>query len=220
MRFATIIRIGLVLVVFIVLLILATYRAAVHEPEFYREETAIPVENQKTANDEFLAQTTAVASVVERPGAWSLTLTQEQINGFLAVDLPQNHGQVLPPFLHEPRVHLQPREATIACRMREGMLSSIATLVLDIYLAEPNVVGVRFKRLRAGIVPMPLDRLLDQLKLLGEQNEVPIRWTRQEGDTVALVELPPLKPNQGIRQRIDQIEVRAGEIFIAGSSIP
>ncbi|MBL8826894.1 MAG: hypothetical protein JNM18_07885 [Planctomycetaceae bacterium] len=220
MRLATLVRIGVVLVLLIVLLIFATYRAAVHEPEFYRAETAVPAAEQKVANDEFLAQTTAVASVVEQPGAWSLRLTQEQINGFLAVDLPQNHGNVLPPFLKEPRVQLQAHEATIACRLQEGALSSVATLAIDVTLAEPNVIAVRFKRLRAGIIPMPLEKLLEQLRNLAEQNQVPIRWTREDGDTVALVTLPPLKPQQGVQQRVQQIEIREGEVFIAGSSSP
>lgn len=220
MRLGTWFRVACVLIAFVVLLLLAVYRAAVHEPEFYQAEVAVPVAAQETASNEFLAQTTAVETAVRQSGAWSLTLTQDQINGFLAVDLPRNHAQLLPKFLSDPRVQLQARELTLACRVRQGALKGVATLKCDVYLAEPRVLAVRIKQFRAGVLPMPLESLLDQLLQLAHEHDVPLRRSNIAGDPLLLLEIKPVQLPDGALQELKHVEIRDGAVFISGSAAP
>ncbi len=49
-------------------------------------------------------------------GHWSAVFTDEQINGWLAADLPEKFPQLLPPEIQDPRVVFAPGQLQLACR--------------------------------------------------------------------------------------------------------
>ena len=49
----------------------------------------------------------AIESAVNTPGRWQTTITAEEINGWLAVDMVKNHPKLLPPTFHDPRVAIR-----------------------------------------------------------------------------------------------------------------
>ena len=97
---------------------LAIYRATHATPKFYEQALARDPASQKQASEEFLQQATALASDVEQNDRWQIVFTAEQINGWLAVDVPENLPDVIPKEVRDPRVAISPGEATLACRYK------------------------------------------------------------------------------------------------------
>jgi len=190
------------------------FRALQHVPEFYTEALQPPTDTAASPHPE--AQRPAV--VVSTDGAdgksWKGSFSDEQINKFLAVDLPQKHPEVLPPGVHEPRVAIRRGQASIGWRA-EGRWSAIYSLVIEPYVPRPNVLAIRIKRIRAGALPVPLGEVVEGVSQAAQQANLRLQWQQIDGDPVALVELPR-QDDSGRALVLDSVELKEGEIVVSG----
>jgi uncharacterized protein YpmS len=203
------------LVILIVLALLGVYLAAQHEPAFYREAMEIKPAVLEKASDQMLKQIAALQSALNRQGRWQATITAEEINGWLAVDLVKNHPNTLPPTVRDPRVAIDPNEMTVGCRFEQAGVSSVVSLTVQPYLPEPNVVALRIVRCRAGALPMPLKSVIDGLSKAAGNMQLRLRWGPAGNDPVAMLSLPEDDDAERV-VRIETLELRQGEIFISG----
>ena len=120
-------------------------RSALHRvPDFYAEAIVIPAAAQEAAGETLERNVLALHNEVRDSRQWSAVFTDEQINGWLAADLPEKFPQVLPPELQDPRVAFVPGQLQIACRYADDTLTSVVSLTLEVRLAEePNTLAVR-----------------------------------------------------------------------------
>ena len=81
----------------------AVYRATQYVPDFYRRALDADAKEQEKASDEMLQRTAALVSDVKTKDRWQARFTAEQINGWLAWDLPRNYPQSLPESIRDPR---------------------------------------------------------------------------------------------------------------------
>src|SRR5690242_17219262 len=107
----------------------AVYRAARTVPEFYETATAtIPPAVADRAGDEFTATTVSLASQVRREGQWSASFTDAQVNGWLTVDLPTKHPELLPPGYEQPRVRFTERGLQLGVRCTSTPVTTVVWL--------------------------------------------------------------------------------------------
>ena len=97
---------GVLLVIAAVLLVL--YQGARRVPEAYRKAIEMDPAVLKEASDQMLRRATAPAGDVKQEGRWQALFTDRQINGWLAVDLVENHPGALPQSMSDPRVAIEP----------------------------------------------------------------------------------------------------------------
>ncbi|MDZ7617375.1 MAG: hypothetical protein U1E05_10240, partial [Patescibacteria group bacterium] len=83
-------------------------------------------------------------------------------------------------------------------------------------LDEPNVLGLRFRKARAGIVPLPMGSIVEQIEKASRDWELKLTWRQTDGDPVALITLPETL-DDGRVLRLEHVEVRDGEFHAAGS---
>jgi hypothetical protein len=193
-----------------------TYWATQSVPEFYQRAVAQDAVVQKKASAECLQQATVLASDINKRGCWEALFTAEQINGWLAVDLVRNFPDLLPAEVRSPRVAISGRQATVACRYDRGGIATVYSLAFDVYLSAPNVIAVRLHSARAGSLPMPLARVLDGISQGARELEIPIEWRQTGGDPVALIKVPPARDARDNVLQLEAIELRDGEVFVAG----
>lgn len=196
----------------------ALYRATQHVPEFYRRAVAVDPASQRAASDQMLKRTTALAGDVRKEGRWQAVFTADQINGWLAVDLAKNHPQLLPAAIRDPRVAITPENLVLACRYRDGKIESVLSLTVDAYLAEPNLIGLRIRRARAGSLPLPLDDVLREISRATDQLEWRVDWRQAGGDPVAQVRVPAPANKEDKLVRIESLRLGEGEIYVAGTT--
>jgi hypothetical protein len=199
----------------VVVLLLGLYAAARHEPAFYREALEIEPAVLEKASTRMIQQSTALVSAVKREGHWEALFTAEQINGWLAVDLVKNHPRALPSALHDPRVAIDPKQITIACRAERDGASSVLSLTVEPYVPKPNVVALRIVKARAGLLPVPLDRVLKGLSQAAHDMKLQLQWLQADGDPVAMISLPQANDRP---VHVESLRLGDGEIYVSGTT--
>ncbi|HEY1065216.1 MAG TPA: hypothetical protein VGE52_03875, partial [Pirellulales bacterium] len=111
-----------------VLLVGGLYWASQQQPKFYQEALVVSPQKQREASDQLLAQAAALQSTARREGDWEAVFTAEQINGWLAVDLVENHPDVLPKEVRSPRVAFKPQEVLVGWTLAQSGLETVCSL--------------------------------------------------------------------------------------------
>jgi hypothetical protein len=197
---------------------LGVYCASQYVPAFYDDALATDESDDEKASDEMLQQATALASDLKKAGHWQAVFTAQQINGWLTIDLARNHADALPPPLDQPRVAIEADRVVLACRVTWGHLSSVVTITVEPYLAEPDVLALRIRGVRAGRLPLPLRRVVDQISAVAAHAELNLRWRQANGDPVALISFAAPADGKGKRVRIETLQLADGEVYIAGTT--
>ena len=194
------------------------YWASQQVPAFYVEVIDVDPVDQRRSSDEMLQRSTTLAGDIRREGRWEMLVTAKQINGWLAVDLVENHPDTLPETIRDPRVAIEPGTLTLACRYRQRTTTSVLTLTVEPYLSEPNRLAIRIRKARAGLLPMPLADLLDQAGKAADEMDVTLKWHDEEGDPVATIAITPSDDEDDRQVRIDTLKLTDGKIYIAGTT--
>lgn len=185
-------------------------------PDFYSAAVAQPVESQQAASDQFLSNVSATVSQAQRPGAWRTEFTEEQVNGWLAFDLPRNHPELLGESNHAPRVELAEGLGRVAFEYR-GVVNTVVCLELSAEIRDPRTVAVRFQSLSGGAVPLPLGAVVEKITDAAAQLEHEVRWAEEEGQPVALIALPDLEEN-GQEITLVDVRIEPGRLTLIGET--
>ena len=207
---------GLLLTVGLTALLL--YRATQQVPPFYAELLKAEPAQQVEAGEKFEKAALGLNQSVRRPGDWEAHFTAAEINGWLANQLPQKMPTLLPPEIQDPRVSIDPQQMQIACRYSLSGNTSVLVLGVTPFVTDrPFEIAIRVRQARVGALPIPLKKLLEQVSHRSAAAKVPLRWTEQAGDPVAILTLPAEHPDiQGRLLRPEKIELREGELVISG----
>ncbi|MBN2295872.1 MAG: hypothetical protein JXM70_25805 [Pirellulales bacterium] len=210
---------GLILVLFVLAGLLAAYLALQHEPQWYTQAAAtVDRQAEEKASQEMLQRTADLTSSLETKGHWEIAFTTEQINGWLAVDMPKNHPDLLPESLSKPRVVIEKDGVTLACRAAQSGISTVVSLKVDVYLSEENIIAMRIRKARAGKLPWSLSKVVDGLTESARHGEVNMTWRQVEGDPLALIKIPT-KHGAGKRLvRIQTLKLEEGRIIVGGTT--
>jgi hypothetical protein len=195
----------------------SAYRAARHVPPFYVQALQATTAAQKAAGQEFERQSFALHNALRRRGHWSARFTENEINGWLAAELPEKFSTALPAGISQPRVAIAAERVQIAAHYEQRGIETVLSLAGEIRLtSEPNEIAVRIERVRAGSLPMPLGKLLDEISALAATAGIPLRWTEVAGDPVALLRLPPELDRQPFV--LETLDLSEGALTIAGNT--
>lgn len=213
----------LALVVAVVGCAVLLYRAAHQVPEFYERAVAaaLPPAQRRAASDQLERQVLELHNDARRTGAWQLTLSEQQLNAWLETDLTGKFPHALPGAVREPRVHLAPGAVQVACRYEGQHWQGVLWLTAELSLTDqPNEIAIRLRELRAGWLPLPLNQMIERVSTQAQQLGVPLRWTQQDADPVALVRVPTQDPQDERREiLLEALSLRAGEVLLSGRTV-
>lgn len=208
--------IGGLFAVLVVVAMLTAYLAVRHEPEFYRRTMEIDHTVLEKGSARMLQRAAKLTSDLRQQKGWKAIFTADEINGWLAVDMMKNHRGTLPPEMHDPRVVIDSGQITIACRFDQNGVDSVLSLTVEPYVPEPNVLAIRIVKARAGLLPIPLGEVLEQIKKAANDMRLDLRWRHSGGDPVAMLSLPPDDEDRPVQ--IDTLQLGDGEIYVAGTT--
>jgi hypothetical protein len=192
------------------------YYAARQVRPFYKQALQIEPEVLQRGSRELESRATALYSDARQHGQWQALFTAEQINGWLATQLAENKDSGLPKNFRDPRVAITKEALTLGFRTTSGGVDTVVTVDASVFITKEGAVGVRLMSVRAGALPLPVMQLADELAAACQKLSLPVRWTQQDGEPVALVELHS-DPSADKRQfHIDSIELGESEVYVAG----
>ena len=136
-----------------------------------------------------LRLTAALRNELRRPGVWQARFTADQINGWLAVDVPKNpHPDLLPPQIPDPALAYLRDAVSVGARY-VGSVTSVVSLEVSAHLPEENVVAVRVRKLRAGNVPWSISRIVNEVVAAAGDLGIGVEQTQIDGDPLLLFSL-------------------------------
>ena len=198
--------------------VMGLYQAAQSEPDFYQEALLVEPAEYEGAGDELEQSVLDLHNDARSIGTWEAVFSEEQVNGWLVSEMPDKFPNVLPAGTQEPRVAIDSESIRVACRFDNGKIKTVISMALDVDLTtETNTLAIRVSKLRAGVLPVPLKQFLDKITRAARNGDVPLAWRQIDGDPVALVTIPITHEDYAHREiYVDAIELRDGEIFLAG----
>ena len=212
------------LVLVLGLLALITWRATKAEVPWYTEAVADvepeALAKRVEAGDELERHALELRNEARHTGAWEAVFTQEQINGWLASDLQEKFPDMLPDYVHNPRVKIDRDFARAAFRVSNSQIDAVIVVGVDLYLTEnSNELAVRFRDARAGLVPLPLKHITDVAGRAAQKTNIELQWKQNSGDPVALIKIPEQVEDVQGRLIVENIEVRDGEVYLSGRTV-
>lgn len=182
---------------------------------FYTAAMAIPQAKLKEGSREFLNRASRFKNDLVKPGEWTLLLTDEQINGWFAVDLTNNHPDALPAEIQNPRVKIDPRQISFGVMIEGKPFPVAASLDFTLKITGPRELMIRVISVRLGNLPWSVESIVAQLRSVLKDQGWTIRETTIDNDPVLLLSPPP--PDEGKGDlTLETLELREGEIYLRG----
>lgn len=194
-------------------------QAARHEPDFYREALKVRPHVAHDASQQLEKSVLQLQQTSSQPGRWQAVFADEQINGWLAEELPRKLPQLLPPGVADPRVVVETDTIRCACRYRSRALNFVVSFALNVELTEQsNTLAVRVSEVRAGALPVRLHRYLPNIERAAARSGIEFRWQETEkSDPVALITIPHQHEDYVHREiYVESIELQSGHVRLAG----
>jgi len=215
-------RRGLAWVATLAVLGLATgVLAARHEPAFYRERATSPApEAWEQAGRRLVTDVSALHADFVKAGSWEAAFTDEQINGWLATDLPRNHPELLPEGIAEPRIRFLPRRVEVGIRLGTPPLSAVAWGTAEIRLEEPNRVAITLDDARLGLLPVPRGPVLQELGRRLAKLGMVSSSRRIDGRSALMVYIPSTHDSGGTSYWLESLAIGTGDVAVAGRTRP
>jgi hypothetical protein len=196
---------------------LGLYRASQQVPTFY-QRALVGTAAKHDSGERFEQQALALHNQARRQGQWEARFSEDEINGWLAAVLPEKFPQALAHGISDPRIDIDGDLMRLAVRYERGSTSTVVSLAARVQLTtEPNEVAIEIRDVRAGSLPVPLARFLDEITLRAAHAGFPLSWTEADGQPVALVRLP-LDPKsfQGRQLTLERLELTDCELVVGG----
>jgi len=210
---------SLLAVLLVLLLTLyALYLSAQRPPKFYRDGLEVAIDLQQSRNKEMLRKIRLLNNDIQKTDVpWEGSFSNEELNGYLAVEVGKTSSNLFPPEVKEPRLHVGDRQLDFACRLEQGQLTGILHLTVDVTVPEPNLLTLRLKHVAIGRLPVARERPT-QLLLNGLRKQgYTVTEGICDGDPTFTIPLD-LKYGKDKKVNLEDIELLEGGIRISGTS--
>lgn len=207
---------GTVVIQFVTVL----FVAAVWVPEFYGRRLSISQDALAAHGavfEEKMQQLQQDASSDD--GDWSIELSDEQINGWLAVVLPRRFPGVLPDHIREPRVAIESDLCQVACQYCDGATRIILTLCLDLQPSDkPNELKMKVLSAKIGSVPGLEHQAVGPIAQAAYRLKIRLRWLTRDIQPEAIVQIPRRWLDESRQVRVEDIQFKDGQLLVSGKS--
>ena len=209
---------SLAVLVVLVAALWGAYQSVRRVRPFYQEALKLDEDALARGSRELESRATALYSDTQQAGRWQAVFTDEQINGWLAVQLANSHADQLPDNVREPRMAITPEAVTLGFRTTVGGTETVVTVDAAPYLTDSGAVAVRLMSVHAGTFPLPVLQVADEIANACQGLSLPVRWTRHEGQPVAVIDIHSDSAKDSPRIAIDTIELTDGSLLVAGKT--
>jgi hypothetical protein len=166
--------------------------------------------------EEWLAQLTGETSTMRIREVFN----EDDVNLWLARELPQRFHYCLPPGVSDPRVEFSNGRGRVGFRYQQNGFEGVVTLDVEAAMTgQGSQLGIRLHGISVGALSLPVGKLLDLISDAAVRSQGPsyngpevIRWTQQGGDPVAL--LPGSGPGGGYFNSLESFSLQNGQLEV------
>jgi hypothetical protein len=187
-----------------------------HKPRFYRAMVQVPRAQREVKAKRFVAQSLQLRNDICNEPTWEAVFTDQEVNAWLAEDLVTEFADQLPPEVHEPRLLFELDRITLAFELDQGPVSSVIWVVARPRVPEPNILELTLEKIRAGVLPVPAEKVIDRIIDHVRGHGLDIQWKRVDDLPVVTVRYRPHSERDDVQ--LEAVQIRDGEIRLEGTS--
>ncbi len=187
-----------------------------YQPSYYRDIVQQSRKQREGKARKFVAQSLQLRNDICNEPAWEAVFTDQEVNAWLAEDLVTHFADQLPSEVNEPRVLFELDRVILAFQLRQRGVQSVITVVARPRVPEGNTVELTLEKIRAGILPVPADNVLDRIIEYARCHGIDVEWTRKDGYPVVLIRYTPNLERDDVQ--LEELQIRNGQIRLAGRS--
>ena len=185
-------------------------------PRFYDEALVTSQQQLEESRDKLLEKVEQLKQDVRFSPAYQITLTNEQLNGWLAGKYDSESGSGL---FSRPRLAIHPGFIEIACRARYRSWETVVSARVTARMTERRNIGqVQITSIKAGSISIGWDRVIDRLRQTVERTELETNWRSGDGEATVEVVIPSRWRQTHRELVIESIELAEGQLTIRGRS--
>ncbi len=197
-----------------------SYRQSRQVPEFYAQAIASqklidPAATPPPRSDRF-------HRAANRTGRWRVDFDDDQLNGWLAQELPRRFERLFNKGVSAPVVSVDDGalRAAVHYRSASGRIDAIVSARLSPSMTrQPNLLAIRVSELKLGALPIPVDPFIRKISREAAGGDLDIRWDFTDEGPVALVQVPETHPHYAVAPVVvERVELNAGQLTVAGHS--
>ncbi len=159
----------LLVILFVILGVL--YWKLKQVPEFYRQAMQTSSQQLAEAQQQLQKRVDQLKQDVRFTPQWSISLTEQQVNGWLASQYDREQGAVT-----QPRVRIHPDRVEIACRAHYGSWQVVISASMTARLTSmPNILELEIQSVQAGTLSIAWTGLLDRARSALQQTRLQTR---------------------------------------------
>jgi hypothetical protein len=194
----------------------AVWLLLTHKPTFYRALTNVPREQLEAKAKHFVASSLQLRNDISNERDWQAVFTDQEVNAWLAEDLVTHFADQIPPEVHEPRIAFGAERITLAFQLDRGPIRTVISVVAQARVPEDNVLALTLEKIRAGVIPISADRLIDPITQQARDHGLDVKWTRENDMPVVRIHF---NPDQGRSDVVlERLSIRQGQIRLSGRS--
>jgi hypothetical protein len=187
-----------------------------YQPSYYTAMVLQSREQRQGKARKFVAQSLQLRNDICNEPTWEAVFSDQEVNAWLAEDLVSHFADQLPPEVQEPRVLFELDRIILAFQLRQGGVQSVITVVARPRVPEGNTVELTLEKIRAGILPVPPDNVLDRIVEYARFHGIDVEWARREGYPVVLIRYTPNLRRDDVQ--LEEVQIRSGQLRLAGRS--
>ncbi len=198
------------------------YYTSQQQPEFYTAAMKQEADQNRAMGSRMETTALELYNSALYPSTWEGSVSEMEINGWLASELPAKFPELLPENIKDPRVLLAANELTIACRCRYKDLQGILVGKFDLFCTEQtNQVAVRIRSIRLGVLPFPVTQFADVITDVLRKSGYESSWSTHDGDPLLLVTMPEdhLVIHDSFRIVVKSFDIKDKALHISGETI-
>lgn len=187
-----------------------------HQPRFYRNMVAIPRAQREAKAKHFVASSLQLRNDIVNEQNWEAVFSDQEVNAWLAEDLLTYFADQIPEQVHEPRISFSADRVTLAFQFDQGPFRSVVWIVARVRVPEDNVLALAIEKVRAGVIPLSVDRFIKPLTDQAQSHGLDIEWTEEDSTPVAQIRFRPDQDRNDVV--LERLKIRPGQIRLSGRS--
>ncbi len=189
-------------------------------PDFYLRAANESPADAEAARGRLRADVEKLKADAAEHGAWSAAFSDEEINAWLAEEVPKTLPRLLHSGGREPRILIEDGKVFAAARYQKDKMDTVISCEVEVELTEqPNVLAIRISKLRAGALPIPLEQFQKRITQELAKGEIDVQWDRTDSGPVALLKIPSERPEY-VRTPVvvESVQLHNGHLVLAGNT--
>ncbi len=190
------------------------YWAVTTAQPYYLQALEQPTDQLEEGSRQLENRLTTFTSDVQSRGEWQTVVTAQEMNGWLAVKLPESYPEVLPDHVRNPRVSITPDDFILAAQFEKSGLQVVISLYVEPFVTEEGDLAVEVKKVSAGSMPWPTKEVVDEIAKFTKP--LPIGWTQSNGNNVMIIDHSIWDTDLTQQRVLEAVELADGEMFLSG----